>query len=51
MAYLNNKDPLILRNIIMEHYERPKHKIDDDQAQRLTNYLQHHNKTTACIDD
>lgn len=42
-------NPLLLRSIIMEHYERPVNKvayIENEQE-----FFSHHNKTESCIDD
>lgn len=49
MESYNKKDILLLRSIIMEHYERPKHKVSfiEDEL----NYISHHDKTESCIDD
>lgn len=46
-----SKDPLVLRSIIMEHYERPKYKLNQQQIEQLANHLTKHNKTESCIDD
>lgn len=46
-----SKDPLVLRSIIMEHYERPKYKLNHQQVEQLPNHISKHNKTESCIDD
>lgn len=49
MESSNLKNSTILRNIILDHYENPKHKKDDvSNLQSLVNY---HNKSSTCIDD
>lgn len=45
-----SKDPMILRAIIMEHYDTPSKKInsDSDKCSHLHHYQ---NKSATCIDD
>lgn len=41
------KDPMVLRSIIMDHYEYPRnHELHDDPA-----YVQKHMASESCIDD
>ena len=41
------KDPMVLRSIIMDHYEYPRnHTLSDDAT-----YLQKHMASESCIDD
>ncbi len=41
------KDPMVLRSIIMDHYEYPRnHKLQDDPQ-----YVQKHMASESCIDD
>lgn len=42
------KDPSLLRAIIMQHYEHPSHKVNENHDE---SYLHHHNKSATCIDD
>lgn len=49
MASYNINDNLLLRKIIMQHYERPKNKVCFVQDE--INYLSYHNTTEGCGDD
>ena len=41
------KDPMVLRSIIMDHYEYPRnHELSDDST-----YVQKHMASESCIDD
>ncbi len=41
------KDPMVLRSIIMDHYEYPRnHKLQEDER-----YLKKHMASESCIDD
>lgn len=41
------QDPMVLRSIIMDHYEYPRnHELKDDPA-----YMQKHMASESCIDD
>lgn len=44
-----SKDKELLRVIIMEHYDNPNNKIDDES--NYQNYKIFHNKSSTCIDD
>ncbi|MCV3728562.1 iron-sulfur cluster assembly scaffold protein [Ureaplasma miroungigenitalium] len=48
MGSFKNKDPLLLRNIIMQHYEKPDNRISDPLGD---DYLQFRNRIESCIDD
>lgn len=45
----SNKNPEILRAIIMQHYDQPTNKVDD--VKQLEGYINYHNKSSSCIDD
>ena len=43
--YMN--DPMVLRQILMDHYEYPRnHKLSNDPA-----YMKRHMASDSCIDD
>lgn len=42
-----SKDPIFLRNIIMDHYDHPTKKV----SQQPENYIRLQNKSATCIDD
>lgn len=46
MSY--SKDPMFLRSIIMQHYDQPNNKVDNDVDKSYTSYQ---NKSATCIDD
>ncbi|MCV3754150.1 iron-sulfur cluster assembly scaffold protein [Ureaplasma zalophigenitalium] len=48
MGSFKNKDPLLLRNIIMQHYEQPNHRISQPLGEE---YFQFRNRIESCIDD
>lgn len=47
MSLYNNKD--LLRQIIITHYDKPIHKIDNKIEDKT--YQSFHNKSSSCIDD
>ena len=49
MSYFNN-DESISRQIILDHYDSPTHKIFDEEN-KLKNYLSYNNKSDSCIDN
>lgn len=48
MAFFN-KDPMLASNIILEHYDNPTHKIEENNIPE--GYITYHNKSNTCIDD
>ncbi|MCV3743513.1 iron-sulfur cluster assembly scaffold protein [Ureaplasma sp. ES3154-GEN] len=48
MGLFKTKDPLVLRNIIMQHYEKPTQRIDNAKP---APYLNFRNRIESCIDD
>lgn len=47
----SNKNPELLRAILMDNFEYPTQKIHDLSKVNLEPYLMHHNKSSTCIDD
>lgn len=43
-----SKDPIFLRNIIIENYDHPNKKVNNPPTE---NYLKLQNKSATCIDD
>ncbi len=43
------KNPTVLRNIILDHYESPNHKVDAESV--ADDFVKYHNKSSTCIDD
>lgn len=46
-----NKDPIVIRQMILERYESPTYKIEVDQAKELKGYRSYNHKSESCIDN
>lgn len=44
-------DPIITRQMILERYESPIYKIDEEAINKLENYLSYNHKSESCIDN
>lgn len=47
----SNKNPELLRAILMDNFEYPTQKLHDFTKINLESYFMHHNKSSTCIDD
>ena len=47
-----NKDPEIIRSIILDHYENPKHHLaNEETAKKLKGYVECNIASASCIDN